>query len=260
MNDSDAFAVLLSLIKTSVSDLNDRITPLVDQIKDLRTDHGVSLIQIKLHSLLGYLQNLAVFSLIKVDGQEINQDVIRNLIEHRLVLEKIKPIEAKIKYQIEKLMKSAALNSDLPLMEMQEEEEIDPLSFKPNPKLLEAQDSNATPESNVYKPPRVAPMPFMEKNAKFDKAKTLRSRILHDLRDQYDDRPEEVSVGGAGYGNRDSIATKEDITWNERETFEEENFTRLNMTRADKRLKKRLSRSGGLLRFHNEFQVFLRLL
>jgi U3 small nucleolar ribonucleoprotein protein LCP5 len=251
--DSDALAEILSHIESTTSDLNDRLAPLLQEIKDLPTNDGVTLIQIKLHSLLSYLQNLAYFVLIKINGLEIDQELISNLIEHRLVMEKIKPLEIKIKYQIEKLIKSAVLQSDVPMVE-EEEEEVDPLLFKPNPKSLQPQESVSIEESNVYKPPRVASMPYIEKNVKFDKNKALRSRILTDLKDQYDDRPEEFSAGGTGYGNKDTNATKEDVTWNEREAFEEENFMRLNMTREDKRLVKRLSRTGGLMRFHNEFQ------
>jgi hypothetical protein len=250
--DRDALAEIISHIESTTSDLNDRLMPLLQEIKDLPTDDGVSLIQIKLHSLLSYLQNLAYFVLIKIQGLDIDQELISSLIEHRLVLEKIKPLELKIKYQIDKLMKSAVLKSDVPQNIV--EEEVDPLLFKPNPESLQPQESVQVEESNVYKPPRIAPMPFTEKNVKFDKNKALRSRILTDLKDQYDDRPEEFSAGGTGYGNRDITATKEDRTWNEREAFEEENFMRLNMTRADKKLVKRLSRSGGLMRFHNEFQ------
>lgn len=255
--DNDDLAQVLSHIETTTSDLNDRLTPFLKEFKDLPTDDGVSLIQVKLHSLLSYLQNLAYFVLVKINGLEIDQELIKSLIEHRLVLEKIKPLEIKIKYQIDKLMKLAVLNADLPQVVEEEEEEVDPLLLKPNPGSLQSQGSVEVSESNIYRPPRVAPMPYMEKNAKFDKNKALRSRILTDLKNQYDDRPEEVSTGGTGYGNKDSNATKEDRTWNEREAFEEENFMRLNMTREDKKLVKRLSRSGGLMRFHNEFQVSL---
>ena len=87
--------------------------------------------------------------------------------------------------------------------------------------------------------------------------KASRSRLLKDLKAQYDDRPEEMSAEGTGYGGRDSTATKEDQKWNDREAFEEANFIRLNMTRADKRSAKRLAKKGCLMRFQNEFKVFL---
>ena len=253
--DMDSLSEILSIIDSTTLDLSDRITPLLSELKDLPTDQGVSLIQVKLHSLLGYLQHLAYLILLKINGSEIDEELINSLIEHRLVLEKIKPMEVKIKYQIDKLMKSAALNADLQSIQEVEEvdAEVDPLLFKPNPSSLQSQSVQET--ENVYRPPRVAPMPYLETRSKFDKKKTLKSRILTDLKDQFDDRPEEFSAAGTGYGNRDSNSTKEDQTWNEREAFEEENFMRLNMTREDKKLSKKLSRSGGLMRFHNEFQV-----
>ena len=253
--DRDSLSEILSIIDSTTLDLSDRITPLLSELKDLPTDQGVSLIQVKLHSLLGYLQHLAYLILLKINGSEIDEELMNSLIEHRLVLEKIKPMEVKIKYQIDKLMKSAALNADLQSIQEVEEvdAEVDPLLFKPNPSSLHSQSVQET--ENVYRPPRVAPMPYLETRSKFDKKKTLKSRILTDLKDQFDDRPEEFSAAGTGYGNRDSNSTKEDQTWNEREAFEEENFMRLNMTREDKKLSKKLSRSGGLMRFHNEFQV-----
>ena len=49
----------------------------------------------------------------KLSGQSIqNHPVIENLIELRIVLEKLKPLEQKLKYQIDKLIRASIVKND----------------------------------------------------------------------------------------------------------------------------------------------------
>ena len=49
----------------------------------------------------------------KLNGQLIqNHPIIENLIELRIVLEKLKPLEQKLKYQIDKLIRATIINND----------------------------------------------------------------------------------------------------------------------------------------------------
>jgi U3 small nucleolar ribonucleoprotein protein LCP5 len=108
------------------------------------------------------------------------------------------------------------------------------------------------------------PMPFTEDFDKKSQAmllsqklkeKASHSRVLSDLKHQFDDRPEEISAEGTGYGQQDAGGSYIDQKWKERQDFEEEHFIRLNMTKQEKKIQKRMAKTGSLMRFQNEFKV-----
>lgn len=129
--------------------------------------------------------------------------------------------------------------------------------------LIVGASATALAQSGIYRPPKLAPKHYdasstREKTGRLSERtleKASRSRMLNDLRAQYDDRPEEMTAEGTGYGAAEIGASKEDEKWAEREKYEEDNYTRLNMTRLDKKLYKTLEKRGGSLRFQNEFDV-----
>ncbi|KAJ3183711.1 hypothetical protein HDU85_002140 [Gaertneriomyces sp. JEL0708] len=268
------FVTLVKDFKEKASDLQSRLTPVLTDLESgkRQTFNGVSLLEVKLHTMLSYLTNLTFFMLLKLHGLKVEgHPCVMQLVEDRIVLEKIKPLEQKLKYQIDKLVKAAAMQEDEEFTAVRartadEAAIADPLKFKPNPAALLSHkgedDAQEDEKSGVYRPPKLAPVHFEDepraktgKLSQKEKEKVSRSRLLRDLRSQYDDRPEEMTAQGTGYGAQEVGASKEDERWTERETFEEENFVRLNLTREDKKLQKKLSQKGALLRFHDEFQA-----
>lgn len=81
-------------------------------------------------------------------------------------------------------------------------------------------------KDGIYQPPKLFPVHFTEGNPaaenekKFARqlARARKSRLMHDLIAEYDDRPEEIL---------DFSTWKENEKEREREVYEEENFTRL---------------------------------
>lgn len=64
----------------------------------------------KYHILLEYITNLAFVMYRKLDGQSIqDHPAVVSLIEQRTILEKMKPVEQKLKYQIDKLVRAAVV-------------------------------------------------------------------------------------------------------------------------------------------------------
>ncbi|KAJ3019941.1 hypothetical protein HKX48_001531 [Thoreauomyces humboldtii] len=280
--DAAEFIRLIGDLKDKLSELQLRIAPTVESAEagDIQTSKGVSLLEVKVHSMLSYLTNLAFYLLLKLHGRSVvGHPAIDQLVELRIVMEKIKPLEQKLKYQIDKLVKAAAMNEDQKEATGANGESLatpvgnlDPLNFKPNPSAMFSQgkastnaqeeDGETEKSGGVYRPPKLAPMPYDEGGRKKtgrlteqDKQKASRSRLLRDLRSQYDDRPEEENAEGTGYGARDVGASKQDEQWAERERFEEDNFVRLNLTRDDKKLQKNIAQQGARLRFNDEFQA-----
>nr|CAD7568614.1 unnamed protein product [Timema californicum] len=99
----------------SVSEMYPKqVTQLVDNMLarvkrgEVSTDKGLSFLEVKYHMLLSYLPNLTYVVLRKCSGEKIEDDPsIDRLVEIRTVLEKMQPIDHKLKYLIDKLVKTA---------------------------------------------------------------------------------------------------------------------------------------------------------
>lgn len=126
---------------------------------ELTTDQGLSFLEMKYNMLLSYLINLTYIVLRKCSGERIEGDpCIDRLVEIRTVLEKIRPIDHKLKYQIDKLVKTAVTGTNI----------NDPTVFKAKPENLlgnsdgssDSEDANNEISSNtktgVYVPPKLS--------------------------------------------------------------------------------------------------------
>ncbi|XP_068855560.1 neuroguidin isoform X1 [Aphelocoma coerulescens] len=133
----------------------------------LDTKQGVSLLQVRSQALLSYLQDLALLVCTKARGGSLGGSggALQRLLETRVVLEKLRPLEQRLRYQLEKLLRAAASGgrgSD------------DPLSFRPAPSNMAAQDEEEEEEEEEaqggvakapglgggrrYVPPRLVPV------------------------------------------------------------------------------------------------------
>ncbi|MEE6525062.1 hypothetical protein FKM82_024847 [Ascaphus truei] len=164
----------------------------------------------------------------------------------------MRPIDQKLKYQVDKLMRAAVTGSL---------GESDPLRFKPNPhnlmsKLEESEEGETDGEKETggvkksqgkyrkYIPPRLAPVHFDDTEAERDrrvldraKKRALSSSVIRELKEQYTDAPEEIREGRAYHMMQHG---KEE---QHRTSYEESMMVRLNMTRQEKARRKRTSLS-----------------
>ena len=225
--------------------------------------------------MLQYILQLAYFVHLKISGKQLeNNPVVESLVELRVILDKMKPIEAKLKYQIDKLVRAAVVENtqknDEKKAEVSTSEAVaaDPLAFKPNPMNLlnkdnDDDDEDADDDTNaagVYRPPKLAPVNYDEnagrKSGKKErdearmKEKASRSRLMKDLMTEMSENPEELGVfggvnEGTGYGDRiDNVIAEKD-------RYEEDNYVRLAVTRKEKQ---RLNKNKKM-RFESEFDV-----
>jgi len=180
------------------------------------------------------------------------------------VLEKIRPIDYKLRYQIDKLVKTAVTGTT---------NASDPLNFKANPTNLMDEDTDSETEEeedavNEYKkkkknaksvdadeeiiakyvPPRLTSMPYDDDDTKADKQEKIRERarkralnstLIDELKEDYLDTPVEISGGSRAQ----QLISK---AWKERERYEEDNLVRLPMSKEDRHREKRLSTMGSL--------------
>ncbi|ORZ06464.1 Sas10/Utp3/C1D family-domain-containing protein [Absidia repens] len=249
--------------------------PLMEKLKNgqLQTSKGVSFLEAKYQIMLQYILQLTFFIHAKLSGQRIkDHPVVDSLVELRVVLERMKPVEAKLKYQIDKLVRTAVMGTQA----NKDTSVNDPMAFKPNPMNLMNKDdddneseeeddddtmtmrTNGDSKNDVYRPPKMAPVSYDEtggsKKSKYERdqerlhEKASRSRVIQDLMTEMNDAPEEVDAlggvnEGTGYGERmdRKIAEKND--------YEENNYVRLQVTRKEK--KHLLAKNK--MRFESEF-------
>jgi U3 small nucleolar ribonucleoprotein protein LCP5 len=189
---------------------------------------------------------------------------VDSMIESRIVLEKIKPLEAKLRYQIEKLVRVAEAPESVsnvidgtPLYHSRVVIEIltttpltDPLAFRPNPKNLmqvngqdehsdtdhlgPTNDNDTTTHEGIYRPPRVAPVPYTESSKSKSKSRDARApRTLATLALSDPSKPHIEST--SGLGSTPSLLSGRANYLKRLNEFEEENFTRVIMKKSDAR-------------------------
>lgn len=118
---------LLGEMNSNVKQVTDLVESMLQRVRrgELTTEYGLSFLEVKYHMLLDYLINLTYIVLRKCSGETIDGDPsIDRLIEIRTVLEKIRPIDYKLRYQIDKLVKTATTGASAT---------TDPILYKPNP-------------------------------------------------------------------------------------------------------------------------------
>lgn len=243
--DLPALEDLLNTLSTEANSLTDFVDNLIHKIdeNELQTEGGISLLDVKYHSLLSYIIDLVLIAKMKIQGKSIADCRAKHrLVENRTVLEKLYPLEHKIKYQIDKLLQQSTqtlLN--------------DPLSLKPNIDNLESKIDNEESdnsgderETKKYVPPRIAASHYDAddgKNEKEDQRARERalkkSSIIMDLAQETSDAPLEISEYSAGRKR----VQKERA---ERTVYEEANLTRINLTKKQKNAERQLMRRSEL--------------
>ncbi|KAF3974323.1 hypothetical protein CMV_002336 [Castanea mollissima] len=171
---------------------------------------GISYLETKHLLLLNYCQSLVYYLLRKAKGFSIEgHPVVRSLIETRLFLEKIRPIDKKLQYQIHKLTRVTTETTEVVGPSKKESDASkrieDPLMYHPNPDMLVAQYDIVPPEGggDVYRPPKLVPFAMdedkiskKERNALRKEKQMLRqsrqSDFMREMMDNMEGGPEEV--------------------------------------------------------------------
>ncbi|KAG8747631.1 hypothetical protein FRC10_000174 [Ceratobasidium sp. 414] len=271
--DIQAFCDTTNEITRSVSSTRQLIQNLLaKQDSELDTTAGISLLSLKNHVVLSYIHSLALLSSHRVLGHSLLDrappsqlfgttdrparggdagDLVDAMVEDRIVLEKTKALEARMKYQIDKLVRLA---QDAP----QDEGDVidDPLAFKPNISNLSAPsaqrgritteaanaddqdvDSNSDADDGIYRPPKLAPVPYTDKHGKKDRTQP-QPRSLSSLLTLDPSRPHVESASGLGNGAA-SLSSARARELQRMTEFEEENMTRLVMSKKEGKRRKR---------------------
>uniref|UniRef100_A0A915L268 Neuroguidin n=1 Tax=Romanomermis culicivorax TaxID=13658 RepID=A0A915L268_ROMCU len=232
------FEKLIADIDNQTSELSSFVKKCIESAdENLDTEKGIGLLDVKNHSMINYLIDLSFLMLQKLNKKSIKSDpTILRLAETRVVLERIRPIEAKLKYQIDKYMKLLSSNK--------QSLDVDPLRFKSNLENFGGEgdsdkdsiDSDDDPgeEKNLeetYVPPKLMAVPYSEERAlERAKRRALSSSLVKDLREQYGDAPTEIR------DNIDSRRKKNVDSSKKRTEYEENNFMRLPTTKKQRKM------------------------
>eukprot|EP01130_Rhizamoeba_saxonica_P009165 TRINITY_DN3724_c0_g1_i1.p1 TRINITY_DN3724_c0_g1~~TRINITY_DN3724_c0_g1_i1.p1 ORF type:complete len:585 (+),score=188.66 TRINITY_DN3724_c0_g1_i1:15-1769(+) len=232
VNDSPELLGLLDSFKTNIEELRERIQPLLQKIKnnELQTSNGVSYLEVKFHLLLSYCTNICYYLLCKADGKPVkDHPVIDHLVHTRVIIEKLAPLDNKLKYQIDKLLKIAALGSSEGLNE-------GALKHKPNlKKFVNKGEVEEDPDAKYVVQKRMAVRyddDFERDERKKERAikRAKNSRMAKLIMEQYGDAPEKYK-----FEAKDKKALENE----EIERYEEDNMIRVNRPKkSDKKKSK----------------------
>ena len=197
---------------------------------------GVSLLQVKNHCFVEYLENLAQFALARTTGQPVNE-AVDSLVSNRCVLEKIKPLENQMKYQLQKYS---------------EMEKNSTMNLRANPASMLSKSKEDDEEDNMvnaqYVPPQVMTSLYPQthedqvKEAKYArtvKAHTKHSVLMDEVAAQIRDEPME-----AGMKASQNRKVKEFLNrMKELEQIEEETMQRIPRSKKDRQMLKQLEQA-----------------
>jgi len=230
----------------------------------ISTSSGISLLDLKNHLLTSYLHNLTNLLIIRISQTNgiplekkhvgSSSQIVEQLVWLRLVFERLRPMEARLKYQIDKLLKTVQeldqhsfSNPNAAIDHVMN----DPLSFRPNLAALEApheaeqdrETREASLDNNdrktedrrskeVYRPPRVAPVAYPEANPKSKRMAPAPVALREHVSLATTAPLPESTTGLSNTAAKSSNRAKALARMNE---YEEANMTRLFSTKKDAR-------------------------
>mmetsp|Transcript_68110 Transcript_68110/g.108060 ORF Transcript_68110/g.108060 Transcript_68110/m.108060 type:complete len:418 (+) Transcript_68110:72-1325(+) len=219
-------------------------------------------VDMKNQVLLSYIISLSYYLLLKVRGAAVrDHQVVLRLMWFRTLLEKLRPVDQRLQYQINKLLQMADAK-------VTDGAASDPKSLRPGQLAttvedeeddgddVDAADPQGTEEDDgIYRPPRIAQVEYTgdhisakdraEKDFERQKRRLQQSDLVRSMREEFTDAP--VEIRGE---ERPAAMERAQRKLREHEAYEEDNMIRLQVTKAEKRERKRLflskrSTSGG---------------
>ncbi|BFZ12774.1 hypothetical protein BsWGS_15813 [Bradybaena similaris] len=264
----EALNVLRDIKKSSVECLQ-HLRSLLTKIKERPStvqSQGMSFLDVKNQLMASYMANLGLLMDKKTSGLTVKDDPsIDRLVEIRTVLEKMRPIEHKLKYQINKVVTSYKEGIHDP---------NDPRKFKANFGAfgnVRAQNSSdeedtvnkekAQDKPKTYVVPKLTPVYYSDDETTEERTKktlekkskrALSSAMLREMREQFTDAPMEITESHNLHRFRDNKKLLE------KTEYEENNFVRLATSKkesAGMRKMGTMSALGSLADF-DDFSAF----
>lgn len=252
-------------MKQGLDDITAKLRSLVNEIKagNRPTKNGISYLEVKHLLLFSYCETLVFYILRKSEGRSVKDHPLwKRLAEIKFILDKIRPVDKKLEYQIEKLLRAG----QGPAADATGEEagKEDPLSYKPNPDMLVSKlNQMAEDGGGVYRPPMIAPAAMEEEGTGRDRRskaraekdmhrRAARSSFIKELANEVEGRPEEIREA---LGTESKEMLRDIARFDKRAEQEEELFSRVPLNREERRKVKNLKKGrSGLLGMLDDFE------
>uniref|UniRef100_A0A7S0GNB6 Sas10 C-terminal domain-containing protein n=1 Tax=Micromonas pusilla TaxID=38833 RepID=A0A7S0GNB6_MICPS len=261
-SDAPELIALTKELTKTLDEITQSVEPVIAAARagELATAEGISYLDAKHLLMLSYCINIVFYLLLKSEGRSVrDHPVVLRLVEIRAYLEKLRPIDKKLKYQIDKLLKMAdGPRNEKGLGEGEDEDEDDPLRFKPNPDALvgKTDEEEGVNAGGAYRPPKMVPtaMDDFEEGGKSAKQKrkekearrrASRSALIKELAQELGEAPEEL--GGDVGDTSSAFAKREFARMEARAKIEEDLFTRVPLSKTERRRAKATTRSMNSL-------------
>lgn len=263
---------LLDELRGSVAEVRSRVGPVLAELRSggLGTAEGLSFLDAKQLLLTQYAACLTFYLLLKAEGRRVaGHPVVERLVTLRAWLEKVRPIDKKLEYQVSKLLAAAVAARDLSTEgELLEAEERDALRSAPRPESLsfggeegavlaagadeeDEGDEGAGEEDGVYRAPKRRSM-VMDPDGKEAREarraaqraaqRASRSTLLNDLARELAGAPEESRGATATVESKEAERA---ARWaSERAEIEEDLMVRVPLSREERRRAKAQQRAG----------------
>jgi len=226
-------------------------------------DPGLDFLMTKVELLLSYCIDLTYYQLLKVEGGNISgHPVVEQILLLQGVLERLRPLDLKMKHQLDRLVRLVTQDAFGPSGAHENEAHLQPCLD--NIMTSEADDGEIgreggtrssesrrqRPSPDVYQPPKVAAVPFEddargaakeERRLERMRGRMQRSETLQSMRSEVLGSPEEVAggmggVAGLGEDARSRLMAEE----REKEEWETDHMVRRQVTKKERQHRKRL--------------------
>lgn len=247
----------LRKLKRSLDEAQERCQMVLSKIEGTENSvDGVSLLQVRNHCFAEYLEGLAQLAVARTSGFPVNP-AIDTLVSNRCVLEKIKPLENQMKYQLQKyaeIEKNTSLN-----MRANPSSMMRAINKKNEITNFIPEDENKNMVEAQYRPPEVMAALYpkeqedLKKESKYArtiKARTKQSVLMDEVATEIQDTPFEIdnSFGVNSHSQQNKKVQDFMKRMKEIEEIEEETMQRIPRSKKDRQMLKQLEQAQGGLK------------
>ncbi|ABO94614.1 predicted protein, partial [Ostreococcus lucimarinus CCE9901] len=252
--DAPELVALTKELTSTLSAIEESVEPLVNAARNgaFATAEGISYLDTKYLLMLSYCSSIVFYLLLKSEGRSVkDHPVIERLVEIRLYLEKLRPIDKKLQYQVRRLTALSTTNKTRLFAAMRStvaNDDEDPLRFAPNPNALVSKTGEDEEGGDgVYRPPKMLPTSMDYevggkdakelRRSKEQRRRAGRSQLIKELAREVGEAPEEVGLGDEDLV-QSAFAKREMARMEARARVEEDLFTRVPLSKQERRRQK----------------------